>query len=128
MDAPEANLRLQLFEEEELPALPGDQPLAKFHISALTGDGLPALQAAIFDALDVVRVYTKLPTQKEPDFSNPFTIRRGGSLADLAVLVHKDLANNLKSARVWGSQVHDGTQVKPDYVLHDKDIVELHAH
>ena len=29
-------------------------------------------------------------------------------------------------ARVWGTAVHDGTQVKSDYVLHDKDVVELH--
>jgi uncharacterized protein len=32
----------------------------------------------------------------------------------------------LKFARVWGSAVHDATQVKGDYVLHDKDVVELH--
>ncbi|MDZ7618240.1 MAG: TGS domain-containing protein, partial [Patescibacteria group bacterium] len=40
--------------------------------------------------------------------------------------VHKDYAERLKFARVWGSTVHGGTQVKGDYVLHDKDIVELH--
>jgi uncharacterized protein len=32
----------------------------------------------------------------------------------------------LKFARVWGTAVHDGTQVKGDYVLHDQDVVELH--
>ncbi|NMC19740.1 MAG: TGS domain-containing protein, partial [Thermogutta sp.] len=38
-----------------------------------------------------------------------------------------ELARNLKFARVWGSAVHDGTVVKGDYVLQDKDIVELHV-
>lgn len=58
---------------------------------------------------------------------SPFTLKNGQTVADLAELVHRDIASNLKGARIWGSQVHDGTQVKVDYVLHDKDIVELHA-
>lgn len=95
-------------------------------ISAQTGSGLDELRRAIYAALDVVRVYTKLPTKKEPDYDRPFTIRRGGTLVEIAELIHKDVAKNLKSARVWGSQVHDGTQVKGDYVLQDKDVVELH--
>ena len=45
----------------------------------------------------------------------------------LAGMVHKDFLDKLKFARVWGSAVHDGTQVKGDYVLHDKDVVELHV-
>jgi hypothetical protein len=96
-------------------------------ISAVSGSGLEDLRQAIYEALDVVRVYTKLPTAKEADFDKPFTVRRGGTLLDVAVLVHKDFAENLKFARVWGEAVHDGTQVKGDYVLHDKDVVELHA-
>ena len=56
-----------------------------------------------------------------------FTVPRGGTLQDVAELVHRDFADKLKSARVWGSQVHDGTTVKGDYVLHDKDVVELHT-
>jgi ribosome-interacting GTPase 1 len=85
------------------------------------------LRNAIYGALDVVRVYTKLPTHKEPDYTRPFTVRRGGTLLDVAMLIHKDFARNLKHARVWGSQVHDGTTVKGDYVLSDKDVVELHV-
>jgi ribosome-interacting GTPase 1 len=46
---------------------------------------------------------------------------------EVAELIHKDFAQNLKNARVWGSQVHDGTFVKGDYVVHDKDVIELHA-
>ena len=99
----------------------------EFAISAEHGAGLEELRAAIFESLDVVRVYTKLPSAKEPDYEKPFTIRRGGTLLEVAEQVHKDFAQNLKFARVWGSQVHDGTQVKGDYVLHDKDVVELHA-
>jgi hypothetical protein len=48
-------------------------------------------------------------------------------LLDVAELVHKDIARNLKFARVWGTHVHDGTVVKGDYVVHDKDVVEIHS-
>jgi len=75
----------------------------------------------------VVRVYSKLPAAKQPDFERPFTVRRGSLLADVAALVHKDIAKNLKFARVWGAAVHDGTVVKGDYELRDKDVVELHV-
>jgi ribosome-interacting GTPase 1 len=45
---------------------------------------------------------------------------------DVAGQVHKDFVSGLKFARVWGEAVHDGTPLKGDYVLHDKDVVELH--
>ncbi len=96
-------------------------------VSCQTGEGLATLRHTIYTAMDVVRVYTKAPTAKEPDFTKPFTIRRGGVLADVAELVHRDLARRLKGARVWGSHVHPGERVRADYVLHDQDIVELHV-
>ena len=74
----------------------------------------------------MVRVYTKLPNKKDADYDRPFTVRRGGTLRDVAVLIHKEFAENLKFARVWGSKVHDGTTVKGDYILTDKDVVEFH--
>ena len=54
-------------------------------------------------------------------------LERGGTLLDVAELVHRDLAKNLKGARVWGTGVHDGSLVRGDYVLHDKDVVEIHT-
>ena len=53
-------------------------------------------------------------------------MKNGDSLLDLAGQVHKDYSEKLKFARIWGSQVHDGTPVKGDYVLVDGDIVEMH--
>lgn len=121
IDAPGAAERLELLHE----LCPLD--FAEYVISAERGDGLEALSNAIYAALDVVRVYTKLPTAKSADFERPFTVRRGDTVLDVAALVHKDLAENFKFARVWGAAVHDGSVAKADYVLHDKDIVELHA-
>jgi uncharacterized protein len=103
-------------------------PFREFHISAEHGAGLEDLRAAIYSALDVVRVYTKLPTKKEADYDKPFTLKRGGTLLDVAELVHRDLAATFKYARVWGAAVlSPGAQMKADYVVHDKDVVEIHA-
>ena len=121
IDAPGAAERLELLHE----LCPLEFP--EFVISAETSAGLDALRDAIYHALGVVRVYTKLPTAKSADFERPFTVRRGETVLDVAALVHKDLAENFKFARVWGAAMHDGSVAKGDYVVHDKDIVELHA-
>ncbi len=120
IDSPEAAERLELLHE----LCPVD--FQEFCISARDGTNLEPLRNAIYQAMNVVRVYTKLPSAKEPDMDRPFTVRRGQSLLDLAGQVHKDYVENLKFARVWGEAVHDGTVVKGDYVLHDRDVVELH--
>jgi len=94
-------------------------------VSAKTGDGLENLGEWLFEHLGVVRVYTKLPG-KEPDMGTPFTIRTGGTVIDVAFQVHKDVAHNLKYARVWGKESFDGQQVGKDHELIDGDVVELH--
>ena len=99
----------------------------EFVVSAAQGTNLEPLRDAIYESLDVIRVYTKLPSQKRADYDRPFTVRRGGTLLDVAEQIHKNYVQDLKFARVWGSQVHDGTVVKADYIVQDKDVVELHT-
>jgi ribosome-interacting GTPase 1 len=95
-------------------------------VSAETGDGLDQLGPFLFEALQIVRVYTKTPGKKADD-DKPFTVRRGDTVLDVATLVHRDIARDLKFARMWGSEVFDGQQVGPDHLVADKDIVELHT-
>jgi len=100
----------------------------RFHTlttSATTGDGVDELGAFLFRALEIVRVYTKTPG-KPADRDKPFTVRRGGTVLDVAGLVHKDIADGLKFARIWGTEVFDGQQVGPDHLVSDGDLIELH--
>ena len=120
IDLPEAAARLELLHD----LCPLD--FTEYCVSAKEGTGLEALREAVYRAMDVLRVYTKLPAAKQPDFDRPFTVRRGSTLLELAGQVHKDYLEGLKFARVWGTAVHDATSVKGDYVLNDKDVVELH--
>jgi len=89
-------------------------------------DSREELREAIYRALDVVRVYTKRPG-KPADFEAPFTVPRDGTIEDLALQVHREVASNFKFARIWGDGIHDGQSVGRDHVLSDKDLVELHV-
>ena len=94
-------------------------------VSATTGDGLDGLLARMFELLNCVRVYAKQPG-KPADKDKPFVLPSGATVQELAEMIHKDLAENLKFARVWGTTGHAGQQVHTSHVLHDKDVVELH--
>jgi hypothetical protein len=94
-------------------------------ISAKERIGLEELKLKIYQLLDVIRVYTKVPGKK-PDFTDPIVIRRGSTLEDAAAEVHKDFRDKLKYARLWGSGKHDGIMVKRDHIMQDGDIIELH--
>ena len=92
--------------------------------SVATGRNLDLLKTTIVERLNIIRVYTKSPGKK-PDFNAPFVLKKGCTMVDFAGKVHKDFAQKLKSARVWGTEVFDGQLVQRDYVLQDGDIVEL---
>jgi ribosome-interacting GTPase 1 len=95
-------------------------------IAAEHGTGLEELRAAVYQFLDVIRVYTKKPG-KPADMTSPYTCARGSSVSELAAHIHRDLADSFKTARLWGTGVFDGQTVQRDHVLHDKDILELHV-
>ena len=94
-------------------------------ISALTGRNLDQLKQAVFDSLNILRVYSK-PPGEEPDFSKPVVMKKGATLEDFTKEIHKDFHEKLKFAKVWGSTMFDGQMVQRDYVLQDGDVVELH--
>jgi ribosome-interacting GTPase 1 len=85
---------------------------------------LELLRKEIFDLLGIMRIYSKKPGH-DPDMNQPFILKKGATVVDMAEAVHRDFPSNLKSARVWGSARFPGQAVPRDYVLEDKDIVEL---
>jgi small GTP-binding protein len=103
--------------EEECPTI--------LPISVETGRNLERLKEAVFELLDVIRVYSQ-PPGGEPDLDSPFVMKRGGTVADFARKVHQDFYENLKAARVWGGSVSfEGQMVSRDHELQDGDVVEL---
>lgn len=104
-------------------ALGGKVPVLAVSAKALSG--IEALKDAIYDVLAIVRVYTKVPGKK-PDLDAPFVLPRGSTVMDLAREIHRDFADGLRYARIWGSGRFDGQPVERDHVLADGDVIELH--
>ncbi|MFC2035796.1 GTPase [Chloroflexota bacterium] len=120
VDLPQASqnyIALQNIYEDQLPIIA---------ISAKEGIGLEGLKLKIYQMLNIIRVYTRVPGGK-PDFNDPIILENGSTLENAAASVHKDFRVRLRYARIWGSGKHDGVMVKRDHVLQDGDIIELHV-
>ena len=100
-------------------------PFELVEISTKTGSGLDKLSAMFFSLLKIIRIYAKKPGKK-PDMDEPFTLPAGATVMDLASAIHRELAEKLKFARMWGTGVYPGQNVQRNHVLNDKDIIELH--
>lgn len=99
--------------------------LDTFAVSARTGAGLDDLFRRLWALLAMIRVYPKEPG-KPPDRHKPFTLPVGATVADLARLVHRDLPEAMKFARLWGHGRFEGQSVHRTEVLRDGDVVEIH--
>lgn len=94
-------------------------------VSSEDGQNLSALVHRMFELIDVVRVYAK-PPGKKPDMTRPFVLSAGSTVMDFAKEIHRDFPENLRSARVWGEGKYPGQHVPRDYVLQDRDVLEVH--
>jgi ribosome-interacting GTPase 1 len=115
-NAMEAYRRLENRFRDTFPILP---------ISAQGGMNLDELRKEIYQILNILRVYTKTPG-KEPDRTEPVILKKGSTVGDVALSVHKDFVAKLRYAKVWGSGKFEGQMVKRDYPVNEGDVIELH--
>lgn len=94
-------------------------------VSAKEGQGLDEFRRTTYEALNIIRVYTKTPGSKA-DLTDPMILDKGSTLEEAAEALHKDFHQNLKYAVVWGSGKYDGQRVSKGHILQDGDIVEFH--
>jgi len=115
----EANLkRLQAHVAGKLPILA---------MSCEEKRGLEFLGEALFKTLEIIRIYTKEPGERKPS-ANPFTLKRGATLHDLAKSIHGEFVQDFSYARVWARRLQFSPQkVGLTFVLDDGDIVEIHT-
>ena len=119
IDVPNASDRLEILSEFY------GETFEIYPLSAATGEGREHLEKAIYDKLEILRVYTKTPG-KRVDRDDPLVLPMGSTVIDAAMRLHRDFAANLKFARVWGVNWHDGQSVSRDDHVHDGDILEFH--
>jgi ribosome-interacting GTPase 1 len=128
VDSPHAEENLEIL-QEFLPDLLETHlgcSLTLLPVSAEGGLNLHTLQQQIFEALHVIRVYTKAP-HKPAERTSPYVLPIGATVEDAARAVHKDFLENLKFARIWGEDTFDGQQVGREHELRDGDLIELHV-
>jgi ribosome-interacting GTPase 1 len=87
-------------------------------VSAKEDTGLNEMKQAVYEKLDIIRVYTKSPGKKA-DFEDPMILKKGSTVEDAAEDVHKDFRNRFKYAQIWGSGKFNGQRVKREHVLND---------
>jgi ribosome-interacting GTPase 1 len=94
---------------------------------ATGSEGVEDMRRRVFHMLGVIRVYSKAPGKKA-DKQEPFTLKSGSTVQDMARAVHKDFSENLKYARLWRAlnSSYQGNMVNRDQGLEDGDVVELH--
>ena len=98
-------------------------PMAQ--VSVATRAGLDALKVMLWRRLQLVRAYAK-PPGKPADRAEPFVLPLGTTVAEFAERVHREVAEKLQFARVWGGKL-DGQRVAREFELRDRDVVELHV-
>jgi ribosome-interacting GTPase 1 len=100
-------------------------PYPVLAISAKEDMNLEELKTEVYRLLGVVRIYTKIPGE-EPDLREPVILKKGSTVVDVALSVHKDFVAKFRYAKIWGSGKFGGQMVKRDYQVDEGDIVELH--
>ncbi|RLG00703.1 MAG: hypothetical protein DRN49_02590 [Thaumarchaeota archaeon] len=94
-------------------------------ISAENGSGTEMLKKMIFNTLGLIRIYTQRDGVKA---EKPIVVKRGCTVKEIARIIHRELAERMKYARVWGKSVKiQGQQVGPEHILEDGDVIEIYT-
>jgi hypothetical protein len=96
-----------------------------YPISADKGEGLEIIRDAIFDNLDLMRVYLR-PRGGETDYKDPLIIRTGSTVRDVCDTMHRDIKRKFRYARIWGeSAVFPGQNVGLEHILQEGDALTI---
>lgn len=94
-------------------------------ISAHKEWNLDVLLEKIWEYLDMIRIYTK-PKGQIPDYTAPIVLKRGATVQDFCFRIHRNLADQMKHALVWGSSVKHTPQIcGREHPLADEDVVQI---
>jgi small GTP-binding protein len=95
-------------------------------VSSETSEGMQQLRKQIYDALGIIRVYTKKighPISK----NDPVVLKQGTTVIEAAEHIHKDFRKNLKFARLWSESNYQGQRVEKNHILSEGDVIEFHV-
>ncbi len=96
-----------------------------YPVSCSKKSNIKKIKEKIFKTLEIIRVYTK-SSNNPPDFEHPFIIKKNSKLIELARKIHHDFKSSFKYAKLFTSSSEHPKIIGKDYILKDKDIVEIH--
>jgi hypothetical protein len=103
-----------------------DDPPYGLKVSAEEGSGLDRLKEAIWEELDLIRVYMKEPGE-DADMDEPLIVHEDDTIEDAIGKLHRSMRDRFKFARVSGpSAKFPDQKVSLDHTLRDEDVLELH--
>ena len=121
MDTPNAESRLTTVQTR----------FAQFKSIAVSAEQnlhLEALKEAMRAVTGFIRVFPRSNRSENGPDEKPVIIPVGSTIEDFARKIHKDIAQKLKHAKVWGNSVKfPGQQVGKGHILSDTDIVTLYT-
>lgn len=95
-------------------------------VSAKNEQGIEFLKQLLFQQMEIIRVYTKLPRQ--PKTEEPIVLSAGSTVKDAAEKILKGFSQKIKETRITGpSSKFPNQKVGLSHILKDKDIVEFHT-
>ncbi len=98
----------------------------KLYITTKQGLDTEKLKTLIWENLEKIRIYTKTPGKKKEN--KPIIFKKGATVEGVVKEVHKNFLKHFRYAKIWGKSVKfGGATVGLDYVLADKDVVEIRA-
>jgi ribosome-interacting GTPase 1 len=94
--------------------------------SAHTSHNLEKLKRAMFDKMNIVRVYTKEPGK--PRTHEPIVLQKGLKVRDAAEKILKGFSQRVKETRLTGpSSKFPNQKVGLTHILKDLDVIEFHT-
>jgi hypothetical protein len=98
-----------------------------FGISADKDINLDKFKEFLWKELCFIWVYLK-EQRKEPDLEKPLVIKKGDTIEDVCVKIHKDLLKKFKYAKIKGNSVKfDWQRVGLEHKPEHEDIIEIYA-
>ena len=94
-------------------------------ISADKDQNLEELKDAIYQRLDLIRIYLR-PKGGVADYEEPLIIPRHSSVIDICGKIHRSMPKNFRYAYVWGTSAKfKGQKVGKSHIVEDQDVVTL---
>lgn len=116
--------KVDLADDEYLKKLKSEFPEA-IYIAADRGYNIDLLREKIFEKLKLIRIYLK-PQGRKADYEEPLIVRKGSTVEEVALKLHRDFVRNFRQARVWGTSVKfPGQKTGLDHQLHDEDVLRI---